>query len=305
MSSHESGKHKGSRDSLNQASICPTAWGVEGARIKQTERGQSRRAPAREGEAVSTNKTNPKEKEKTNKTMSYDGAQRWRRDRPPHSCLKARGGRRAPGRGQGRASAQTCEKQKNDKPETKTNARNLNQRRQERRQGRGDPLRRQRARRARANEGGKEGGARCPLRRQQPRHTQGERTNVTRDGGEREKGEPEGGERIDPKSRLRARGGHRCTWERGGRHQQEHVRNKRRTNLRQKRTRETNERTPNQRRQGRGDPLRRQQARRTWGKRTRTRDGGEQGRTREERRKNGSTPQSRLRARGGRRAPGK
>jgi hypothetical protein len=130
MSSHESGKHKGSRDPLNQASMCPTAWGVEGAPIKQPRGGK---ADVHLQEGGCQHEQDKAKKKKQTQTMSYDGAQRWRQDRPPHSCLQARGGHCAPGRGRGRASARTCEKQKKDKPgtKTKTKTRNPNQRRQE------------------------------------------------------------------------------------------------------------------------------------------------------------------------------
>jgi hypothetical protein len=128
MSSHESGKHKGSRDPLNQASMCPTAWGVEGAPIKQPRGGK---ADVHLQEGGCQHEQDKAKKKKQTQTMSYDGAQRWRQDRPPHSCLQARGGHCAPGRGRGRASARTCEKQKKDKPGTKTNTGNPNQRRQE------------------------------------------------------------------------------------------------------------------------------------------------------------------------------
>ena len=137
----------------------------------------------------------------------------------PHSCLQARGGRRAPGRGRGRASARACEK-RNKRRTNPRQKRTRDQRETRTRGGRGEATlfvasERGERGRTKVNEGGKEGGARRPLRRQQPRHTQGERTRQgTGANGGREslRGENE----STPKSCLRARGGHRAPG-RGGR----------------------------------------------------------------------------------------
>jgi hypothetical protein len=110
------------------------------AAVQEAQRGQSRRAPAREGggcqhKQYKEKRKRKKEKRKQTRAVSYDGTRRRRRDRPPLVFESERGPSCTWERGRGRASARTREKrEKRDEPER--NERNQNQKRQERRQER-------------------------------------------------------------------------------------------------------------------------------------------------------------------------